>query len=575
MTTLPLHTQGRVIDFMNTVPAFYEPLFYYVESNQTGPAGIDFDDYTSPHAPVHHEDVVVLDGMVKCMTMNSEYLYLVFDDGTYSYLQIYDYTPDPANPVLVDQYKLIDRYQIKIGLMDAEGPSTALVTINPQNLVVYDIEDPHNIVFIDSSFMPDHFWNEDFDVWNEYIVKTYFDVDDLSGHLQVLKLDPVSGLENWGGLDLDGWGVCVATRDYYAYVENTGQGITCVDYSSQFDLQVKGSVYPIGPVSDLDIRFNYLCSAEGAAGPAIYDTSDPSNIVLSKRAKCINRPLDGVIEDEYAYFIDGSWGYGALKVLRISGPETFIVWEECLLGTEPTCMARFGNMILVGSLDGDRVWLFDTTDQYDKPVLVYSKLYASKVTSVEITQTAGYIALLDGTIKLLDVSDFPTVTEAPDGYFPYELYNLRHRGNYLYGTDQNMVRIFDVATPLDPSYVGFYSYGAAYEIRDMEFQGYYLYLCTTDTLQIADFFNPFDPVTFGLWLPSPGLPRFAVQGSYAYVTNGLANPVVVTLYPPSYPTIFGEPFGELAPFLVNNVAVHNDRLCLMQDVVGLRIFDIY
>jgi len=53
------------------------------------------------------------------------------------------------------------------------------------------------------------------------------------------------------------------------------------------------------------------------------------------------------------------------------------------------------------------------------------------------------------------------------------------------------------------------------------------------------------------------------------------NPTVVTVYPPDYPAIYGEPFGEPWPFNITGNVVYGDELFLMHYYRGLRIFDLY
>ncbi len=579
LTAVDMHTVGRVVDPMGTDPAFSYPYMYYVEDNYTTPIGIDLDDYTDAANPVHHEDVLMFDAYVRCMTMNAQNLYVVVDNEDQERIYIYDYTGDPANPVYVDDFA-VTADQRQIGLMDYLAPPTHLVSMSDHFLALYDVEDPHNCTYVDGVIMADNFLNEDLDIDLKYMVRTYLDTDDMSGHLQIVEWDDFTNkLVDWGDLDLEGQGYSVAADSYFAYVENGPQGITCLTYPSLNNVQLMDSVDPVGPVEDLDVSGQYLCSAEGLEGPAIYDVSDKLNIVPSERGKFINCPVAGAARNlTYTYFIEAYVGSGAVKALETTGLDTATVTQETLLSGEPSSIAVLSGILLVGSYSDNTVWLFDITDPLSPPVPVYENSYGSGVTSVAVSSYAAYIALQDGTMKILDLSNFPSeATEAPDYDFPGELYNLVRSDHYLFGTYLDNAVIFDIASPLDPYYIGNYSYGGSDDITDLEFQGYYLYLSTSDTLRIADFFNPYAPLpATGLNLPYASVQHgFAVGGSYAYVTDMAHNPTVVTLYPPDSPEIFGEPFGEPWPFAIIGNVVFRDKMYLMHYYRGLRIFDLY
>jgi len=566
---------SRTTDPLNTIPAFCNGRMYYVEDYSDDPAGIDLVDYSSPATPIHTDDVISMPFNVECMTMNSQYLFVAVDHGSNTYVHIFDYSSDPTSPSFVNSFE-VPHNQIKMALLDPEGPNTALVTMTTNDLSVYDVENPLSVSFKDNTTLLGYCTQEDLAIDGWFIAKTYLNNISGTGAVQVYKYSASSGLEFWGAKTLSGDGAYVTAANYYAYVENGNQTIACIYYGAQNSLEFKTPVNAFADVGPLSYRSGKLVAVTVGGGFKVWDYSDSDNPSLINKTNCVNNPKDGVIDGDYLYFVDAAPGYGALKTVKRTGPNTFIIWDDDRVEFRPSCIAHYGDVMAVGSFDDQYIALVNQTDPEDPaiPLVLYCD---NPVTSVAVTQTTVYAATQGGQLRMIDVSDWPNYDIQADYGFPGQLWNLRVYHNYLLGSYYDKVRIFGISDPISPYYYGDYSYGGSSDIRDMELQGDYLYLDTGGTIEILNIKDTLSPVhTGGVNLPY-ALTQFnlAVEDSYGYAADWAHSPVVVTLFPPNAPSIFGEPFGPDPGFTTRGLIVDSGTLYILHDHIGLQIFNLY
>ena len=573
---------GRSKDSFNTAPAFYYPYMYYVENSTDNPAGIDLVAYLNEEYPFHLEDVISTPHLVECMTMDAERLYVSYDYGTLSFVIIYDYINYPLSPSLLATFE-VPHNTMKMEIIEPSGSdSTTLITMNSKTMSAYDVEDTSNVSLIDETTLAGTNFNRDFDVDGDYIAKTYLIPMTNIGVLQGFKFDYSTGFETWGTMGTSGTGRCVTISNHRVCVEDGTNGITLIDISDKDNFFVYDSIMPITPVIAMDYSGSYMVAAESGPGLVVYNVSVPSNITQSARTWVLNNPKDVFITGdsftgEFYYFAESRPGYGALKSLTRNYIE-YSVFNEDIVAGLPSAIAGNDKMLALGSYDIPFYWFLGLLDPYN-PAVNWSFFQTSGVTSIAATQDTVYVEREDHKMRATDVSDWPNLGGPPDFDFGSAVYNLRVHGNYMYGTDQELVPIFDVTDPLDPNYLGNYSYGGSYSIEDMEIHGNYMYLCTTDTLEIINIKNPTVPVHVGtLALPyAPDMKYIAVNNnSYGFVSDSNHNPVTVTLWPPNYPSIFDNNcFGAVSDLPTTGLVVYGNEFYTLKRNIGFRAYFIH
>jgi len=575
LTTLGMTTKSEVLDFISTQPVVRQLHLYYNEEITNNPAGLDLVDFSDEFNPVHHEDVLVLNGTIRCMAMNNDNLYIIFDDGSHSFIKVYDWYSDPANPALLGSFQLPNTNHIAAGLVDPDGPETVLAVMNAQTVWTYDVEDPSNISVTDNIFMPDNYVNLDMDVSGNYIARSYLNYDDSTLRMSVLKYTG-GVLDPWGIYDITGDGGAVAVSGSKAFVQTDTKEITSVQIDSENNFQEVDTITTLGPVYDIDARNINMCVAEGPAGVSLWDIST-GEISLIDRTISLSSPVGGAAYLTWYYFIEASYGYGALKVIQATDPEALYVVQEVSLDGQPSCISLHWPILLIGSFADSKVWVFDISNNSQPPQLVYTKTFNAHVTSVEIASIAGYAALDNSILKVLNFTDFPTVTQAADVTLPENLYNLQYDRYVLYGSNPDKVIMYDAEGELTMGFIDEYAYGGPYDIKDLEKYGYSLFLCTTDTMENCGFYNAWEPTgSIGYPLPyAPDNQYIDIQGSFGYFGSMNHSPVIMQLYPEESPSVYSDPFGPKWPAPIRDIMAADDLFFIMHDVLGLRVFKLY
>ena len=155
--------------------------------------------------------------------------------------------------------------------------------------------------------------------------------------------------------------------------------------------------------------------------------------------------------------------------------------------------------------------------------------------------------------------------------------SLTFNGDYMYVvTNNNLIEIFSVSNPFNPTSQGTYIPGE--DPAWVMLQDDYLYISAENTVQIVDISNPVSPVYQGSVLggPSNNFKRTAIDGLFAYVGGGHlyhCTPMICSLWPPDSPSLV----YTFDPYIYGTPAdvEVSDGILYMGTIKGLRIYDLY
>ncbi|MCK4719640.1 hypothetical protein KAU08_03215, partial [bacterium] len=568
-TTSPAYV-ARIPDLVLPEPTFNYPYLYYWEIPTDNPAGLDLVDFTDPNNPVHHEDVLVIPGIIQSITMNSETLYVATDTGGDKKIIFYDIIPDPSSPELITEF-IAPKIKERMDLIDPEGNHTALIYSTSGTITAYEVENPYSPVNKGQITLFSGYYT-DFAIEGLYILNSWVDTMN-QGAVSVFSYSNITGLNNEGDVYVPGDALYLDAAGTTAYVGDGSQGLAVVDYSNP--------ATPVLVISKNTVSDSHYVYADGEvllnipehAGFSVYDLSIPLNPVETARVPCLNYPVDGVAGGDYAYFIESKNSHGALVTVNISDPSNAWIVMESQLGFNPSSISMDGNKLAVGgSSSGDLniFWL----GYYDFPALVADYALAVSITSVLVHGDYCYAALANGSFEIFDLSAIPAVTQLPLVLHPPMLYDLVAGDGYMYGYDGANVKIFDISIPSIPAFTG--SYTKPEDIRELAIRHNILYIISTGTLYAENISVGSAPANVGsLVLPWPPNMRYmALDHHFAYLSDNTHATNAVSLWPPGSLSIYGE-IGSWPGYMNRGLLAHDGALYEMHALTGLRIYDLY
>ncbi len=567
--------QGRTYDGFGGIPGYYHPYLYIWDYPSGGT--VDLIDYTAIYAPVKHESVLALGDQIEAMVMNSIHLYIAVDEGSNSFLRVYDYATDPTQPVYLGGL-IIDHNISRLELLDPEGPNTVLVTMTGDEMRCWDVEDPTSILLKDTELNVNT-TNADMGVTGDYIVKTHVDIVS-DGYLIVYKWDDLTGLENWGYAALSSWGNSVCADGVYAYVANNDQGIDVYNFTVKNTFIHTANVPVQSPAWYIHATDNWLLSVQDGPGVVLYDRSSPGLPVEQANTHCLNTPFDVEIKDDYMFFVEGVSGYGTITAIRNNDPPSENIAKEFPLEDVATLIAGYGGLLAVGSSAANKIWIYDYTTNPLVLNELYSDTITGNITAMDMTDQGLYVSLDTGLLNIYDTTLAPIIFSKPalvlpDGdpitYFAFDIDK-----NYAY-TPRYQSTKFDIYNLSDPwlwSHVS--NTILADDTRAAEVLNEYLYVLTTDMLDIRDQSDPANLV----WQSSPIMPYpgnmafMDVEGQYAYVSDQGSAVQVVSLYPPDASSVTGYtiPTPEA---ITTEIKVHDGLLYVLKYFHGVHVYDLY
>jgi hypothetical protein len=569
---------GRSHDTIFNRPAYYSGSMYYWEDMSDIPAGIDYVDYSAPSNPIHYEDVIVIPNQVRSLAMDSEYLYVAVSEGGATKIRIYLWSTSPTAPVLFNSFDA-EPVNLKIAKMEPGGlwPNT-LVAMSQYTLEVFDVGNPFDVTLLDSLSMGSG-TNLDLSVDGAWIGRTRLTASD-DYVFEVFEWTNLTGITGWGGITLpDSGGFEVKIDNMHAYTDS-GLKLAVIDFTTQWGATITKSLSTVCGVGCMDIHSDKLYMINPGAGFSVYSISDPDNPVFQARTLVLNNPLDGDIIGGYGVFIETAYSYSALKSVQYIGTQYADVAYEYLLGAHANCMARYNDVLAVGSNSPPKLFLFDVSDP-GAPSLQYSASFSTGVTAVAVSDLAVYAALNNGTIKVYEIMSFPTVNAKPDAtfYISHQAKKMLIYGNYMYAIDQTngSLALGDLTSPFAPTFTTEWSMTST--LMDIEMQTYqfkrYLYLCKLDELAITDLHDaPSLTIVSEIAFPYQ-MSRMSVDGQLAFVCDLVHTPIAITLFPASSPAILPDPVGEYPGVYNMNLLARNGVLYDMYNSIGLLVYDLY
>jgi len=564
---------GRTYDeITNYEPAFIYPYLYYVESPSDTPSGIDLVDYSDNSAPVHYEDVLEILDPVTMMVANSEWLFILTEPVGTPVIRVFDYSANPQDPQYIGSFDVIPDV-LKIGLLDPEGSNTQLLVLAETEHNTYTVEDIGNVVIDNHAYIVGNKIYRTFDIDANRLCIIIYNFDTSKANLNTYIFNPANGnFESpaWVTLNYDIPEVAISGSTACAI--SGDDTITLFDLSVPLEVTEKGSVTLESYVGKMDAGANKLGAVVLGQGFSMVNIGDPMSPDEISKSECLNSPVEAAFSSSYSYFLDSLFTYGALVSVQKTGTDSFAIRDVDYLDDSAQYLAVWGDIIVAGS-DTGNAWLFDIGVP-DNPEIDWSKQYASPVTGVAIYLSHAFVVLQNGKIEILDLSEFPIVTET-EFTISGSMSNVVRYGVTLCGSNSYSVKIIDIANPTDPIEISSFAWGMDY-IQDLAFNQHYLNILNGDLLKVVDFHDAYNP-TYSDWhnLPyGPDMRYLAVEKSFGYAGTNYGKIVAVNLFPMGNPAIFGEPFGDMGNS-ISDLAVNDGLLYVMYYGAGVRIFDLY
>ncbi len=556
-------------------PVLYNQYLYYWE-NFSGPAGIDVIDYTDWSNPVHHEDIISISDSVEAIAVSDSYIYVAHDTGSNSYVDIYDYSVDPFNPTLVNTFS-VQHNVMKMGLIDPEG-DPGLIAITSSNMSCYDVSNPNSVIPKTILLNPVNSINMDISTFGGIIVKTVLD-QGTDSYFQSYTYSNVNDLVSIGIIPIPGYGQNVDANGGYAYISNGNDGITIVDVFTPIIPEIVGSVQTLSSSRDIAVDSEQIVNLQSSVGFQSFTIVDPENPVISSTTDCLNSPVNGVLTENYGYFVEGfSDTYGAVKVVNISDPSNatldFTFWDTDSLNN----IATNGTVLAVGSQNANYLRFFDLA-QPDMPDQYQVLTLTQSIKAMAMTETTLYVGLSNGTMKIYDIHLIPNTVPHPDWTMPFshDIREMLLHGNNLYITSAitDDVFIVDISSPFDPVQV--HQISAVDTFMDISIADNTLYSANLSRMLIHTLDNSGIPTDSWTYYPSyaPNIRHIASENYYSFVSDASQRPIAMNVWPPDSATELGPVFGTGPSSLHYGLIVKDGWLYELRSGLGLRIYDLY
>jgi len=310
-------------------------------------------------------------------------------------------------------------------------------------------------------------------------------------------------------------------------------------------------------------------------GFELYSLAYPALPSQIYKTPVINNPKEVELFDHYALVADDNYNnYHMLKVVDITNPSAPVIVEQFEVANSVMYMTYIDGYLLA-SIGWDLV-IFDCTNP----------LALSIVETIDLADMIGYYDIFEDTLYITTGGAELFVYDATDPTAPVYITSkttngnglgLAFNGDYMYiPTASNLIEIFSVSNPLNPTSQGTYTPGSppAWVMT----QDDYLYLSCDNSVEILDISSPTAPLYLGSVI-GDGADDFrfaATDGLFGYIGGAhmyWCNPTIISLWPPDSPSVVYafDPFPYISPY---NIEVDNDIL-YMGTSKGLRIYDLY
>jgi hypothetical protein len=442
---------------------------------------LDISDLASP------TPIGVLSGSPpRDIAISGQFAYLATYGG--GGLKIVDLS-DPTTPVLAGEWTGAEVARVAVG-----GSNTCVVA-NRNQIIILDISNPANPVFMgsmQSDFEPTDLVVKDSRLYLTFaapfpakpgpgvdivditdptrptLIGTYLINDSCTGigvvgdyayviseyewaQHDLLVLDVSKPGSPWvSEQNLSARGLDVAAAGEYAYWACNYGGLRITDLSPDGGFETVATYHPASPAEGVAVWGEYVILAACAAGIEIIDVSDPLDPIRAGSIDTGGCARKVAVDSHYAYVADY---YAGIQIIDIANPASPV-----------------------------RVGGYDTTG-----------------TAWAVALSGGYAFVADSTrgLQILDISN-PASPAWVGGYdAPGSAMDVAVSGFYAYiandSNDSGGLLIFDVSDPASPSLV--HQYTSSGTVGNVSISGSKAYILTeSNGLEILDISNPVQPV---------------------------------------------------------------------------------
>lgn len=358
----------------------------------------------------------------------------------------------------------------------------------------------------------------------------------------------------------------IAVQGTYAYC--TGPGFQVCDLSKPERPERVASLDLIGEGYGVVVRDSYAYVANGAAGLAVIDISQPAvpRLVGSTAAVYGNSVA---VQGNYAFVADE---YRALKIFEISDPAL-----PRLVANYPTSQSAVGVTVsgqygYVAIFQGP-ILILDISDPAH-PKAVASAKVTGEPWRVAIADDYAYVTGFSTGLQIIDIST-PSL--------PRTVSHLSFTGwsrgvtvqngfafvvTYPWDSGPN-VRVIDVRDPKHPRLIGSSRVNGA--AIGLTLSGQQAWVAGEAGVDIVDISDPAHPQAIGNLDLNGQTQALAVSGSFAYLADGIAGLQVIDISDAAKPRRVGR---WSAASWAMDVAVTNGLACVAAGEQGLQLLDV-
>ena len=311
-----------------------------------------------------------------------------------------------------------------------------------------------------------------------------------------------------------------------------------------------------GHLEDVQIEGNYAYGA-ARSGLLILDITNigmPTQVTFLPLPGAFNIALEG----RYAYITAGHYTVGAaggLYVVDISVPESPILVGSCSTPERPVDLLVNGDYAYVAdSWNGIRIIDISTPTE---PVEIGFLATESPLRGLDLVGGILYLADQYNGLRLIDVTN-PSAPEEIGLFDPSSYVNgVIVQGIYAFIACFPGLRVVDISVPSAP--VEASSYDTSQGVRYLSITGSYAYLSHYDAMSVLDISLPTLPSEVGFLSIYGRTGHVTVRDNIAYIAGGFGGLRIVDISDPSTMTEIGF-YGLLGD--VSSVQIEHNRIFL-------------
>jgi hypothetical protein len=347
--------------------------------------------------------------------------------------------------------------------------------------------------------------------------------------LQIIDVSNPAAPISVGGCETPDFADGVALSGGYAYMSDEGSGLRVIDVSDPSSPTTVGH-WDFDAAEDVAVSGNYAYVAGNWAGLQVIDVSNPTNPVqVGQYAGPFAWSV--AVSGRYAYQVGDR-----LTIIDVSNPAAPVA-----VGTYqdfvhfPNAIAVSGDRAYVANLDGS-LDVLDVSDR-TKPTRIGSLDITGEGDGVAVCGDCVYLADSD-SLQAVDISDPANPVAEQTILRGGRVDGVALRGSQAYVVDGGL-SVLDISNPSCPLEVGHCPLPTSWNARHVSVAGDCAFVSGDSGLQTVDVSAPANPTVLGAYyLPSGYGQGLAVLGGYAYLTDYYSMSVLDVSSPQS-PTLLG------------------------------------